>query len=120
MQKMVAIANHFQKEYNLNEDYKNYSFTLKLREENVIYLTTAELRAFRALPIHHVNPLSVKKQNEVKDLALLMTETGLRFQDAALTRGDIVNGMIEKTQKKTGHTVWVPFTERLRGICEEI
>jgi integrase len=119
LQKLVAICNHFQKEYALGDDYLNYTFTLPLREENVIHLTKEELIAFRNLEIKHVNPLSVNKQNKVKDLALLMAETGLRYMDASLTQDDIKTGWIKKKQQKTAIEVVIPLSERVRGICEK-
>jgi len=119
MQKMVAICNHFQKEYGLSDDYQNYTFTLPVREENVIHLSKEELTAFRRLEINHINPLSVKKQQKVKDLALLMAETGLRYQDAALTRDDISDGRIKKKQQKTAIEVVIPLSDRVKAICEK-
>jgi integrase len=118
MQKIEAVLNHFQDDYQLSKAYRNYSFELALPDDTVIFLTRAELKAFREVAIAHRNPRSVKKMNEVKDLALLMSETGLRFVDAALTRSDIKNGMIVKRQKKTGQPVYIPLTSRVKEILE--
>jgi hypothetical protein len=119
MQKFVAVLNHYKESYELTSDYKDYTCELPLKEENVIYLTKEELKAFREVEITHRNISSVRKQQEVRDLALLMAMTGLRFVDAHIKRTDIVNNTIVKAQQKTGSKVFIPFTDTMRDICEK-
>lgn len=119
MQKFVAILNHYKESYDLSKEYKEYTCDLILKEDNVIYLNKEELKALREVDISHRNISSIRKQEEVRDLALLMSMTGLRFADAHIKRTDIVNGVIAKTQKKTGNKVYIPFTETMRLICEK-
>ena len=47
-----------------------------------------------------------------------MSETGLRYADAALTRGDIKGNMIHKRQRKTGRFVYIPLASRVREILD--
>ncbi|OON67913.1 hypothetical protein B0919_14670 [Hymenobacter sp. CRA2] len=119
MDKLGAVLNHFKEEYGLSNDYKKYSFNLPLKDESVIYLTTEELKAFRNVNTHHLNGLTRRAQERVKDLALLMSETALRFVDSQIARADIQGGYIIKTQKKTGGKVYIPFTDRLKSILEK-
>lgn len=117
--KLVAVLNHFQPEYGLDKSYKDYTFDLPMREESVICLTTEELTAFRKADFSHKHPLAQRAGDKVKDLALLMSETALRYSDSAITRTDINGGYIIKNQQKTGGRVQIPFTDRLRVICEK-
>lgn len=119
MQKMVAVLNYYQAEYNLDTDYRKYTFALKMPEESVIYLTKDELTAFRNVSTDAKTPVSRKKLNEVKDLALLMSETGLRFIDSHITKRDIKHGYIIKEQQKTGNKVSIPYTSRIQAIVEK-
>jgi integrase len=117
--KLLTVLNHYQPLYSLSKSYKDYSFELKMRDESIIYLTTEELRAFRHVSTAHKHPLAQKAADKVKDLALLMSESALRYSDSAVTRSDIKNGYIVKDQKKTGGAVYIPFTARLQAICEK-
>jgi integrase len=117
--KLIAVLNHYQPIYELGKDYKGYTFELPMREESVIYLTTEELTAFRNVNTNHKHSLARKAAERTKDLALLMSETALRYSDSAITRTDIVGGYIVKNQQKTGGRVQIPFTSRLQAICEK-
>lgn len=117
--KLQTILNHYQPLYELSKSYKDYSFELPMRDESVIYLTTAELRAFRNVSTAHRHPLAQKAAERTKDLALLMSETALRYSDSAIVRTDIQGGYIVKKQQKTGQPVSIPFTRRLQAICEK-
>lgn len=119
MQKFASIMAYYQKDYKLSEDYKNYSFDLPLKEENVIYLSSEELKAFYNVQISNWNSATVKKYELVKDYAVLMSLTGFRLQDAQLSKGDIQNGFIVKRQSKTSGLVRIPYTDRMKAICEK-
>lgn len=119
MDKLTAVLNMFREEYGLDKSYKEYVFNLPLKDESVIYLTTEEMKAFRNVDTFHKNGLTRRAQERVKDLALLMSETALRFVDSYITKADIQGGYIVKTQKKTGGKVYIPFTNRLKTILEK-
>ncbi len=118
MQKFGSTMAYYQKQYELTDDYKKYVFDLPLREEQVIYLTSEELKAFRNVEFKHWNSRAVEKYKMVKDICLIMSETGLRLRDAQLSKGDISNGNIVKRQAKTNGKVVIPFSERVKEICE--
>jgi integrase len=50
---------------------------------------------------------------------VLMSLTGFRLQDARISKGDIQNGFIVKRQSKTSGLVRIPFTNRMKSICEK-
>jgi hypothetical protein len=119
MVKLTTVLNHYAVDYKLDKGYKEYEFILPMKDESVIYLTTEELRAFRNVQTSHKHPLAQQAAERVKDLALVMSETALRYSDSAIAESDIVGGYIIKTQKKTGGKVYIPFTNRLKSICEK-
>ncbi len=119
MVKLLSVLNYYQPIYDLSTDYKKYTFDLPLREESVIHLTTAELIAFRNANTSHKQPAAQRAAERTKDLALLMSETALRYSDSAISRNDVVGGYIIKNQRKTGGKVQIPFTDRLKAICEK-
>ncbi len=119
MQKFATIVRHYQEAYGLSNSFREYTFDLPLREENVIYLTTAELKAFRVKDLTEKNKVFQRAAERVRDLALLMSETALRYCDSALKPEDIQAGYIVKNQQKTGGKVHIPFTNRLKALLEK-
>lgn len=117
--KFKAVMNNYVEDYQLSKSYREYKFNLKKPEENVIYLNKKELEALAKAEFTHWNKEALRKMYEVRDLALLMAETGLRFVDSHITRKDIKNGMIVKRQQKTDGLVYIPFSKRLKSICEK-
>jgi integrase len=119
VQKFNSVMAYYAKTYDISDSYKEYVFDYPLKEGGVLYLTTSELKAFRNVEYNHWNSAAVEKYKKVKDMCLLLSETGLRLRDAELSRGDISDGYISKRQGKTGGKVQIRFTSRMKAICEK-
>lgn len=119
IQKFNSTMAYYKESYNLSDNYKAYTFDYPLKEENVLHLKTVELKAFRNLKYVPKNSAAASKYEKVKDMCLLMSETGLRLRDAELTKGDISDGYIIKRQSKTSGRVQIRYTSRIQHILEK-
>jgi len=80
-----------------------------LRKEDVLFLTTEELQAFKELQVP-------KRREIVKDSFLLMCATGLRFSDSCIAPNHVKGNFIELVTKKTKTKVRIPLNDMAREI----
>ena len=94
-------------------------------DDNVIFLTESELKAFEELPI------TSTMQHKARELFLLACETGLRYSDYLFDKasiqsdtyvtetGEWVNGKVLKLEtQKTEQKIAVPLSEKALAILE--
>lgn len=100
---------------NVSQDYKKNAFSKPSEETESIYLTPEELNAIYNLK--YLPPYLEK----VRDMFVIASDTGLRFSDLLrLTKNNINsdNTISIKTQK-TGNSVVIPMTPRVKTIFEK-
>jgi integrase len=119
---LKAVFTYWAAELDLSTAFfSRFEMVPELANENVVYLTAAELDDLAQVP------LKADLQNRVREQFLLLCETGLRHIDGIVTRSDVFtftdsdgkeNKEIRLTQEKTNQLVSIPLTPRALEILE--
>jgi len=100
---------------NSNLQYRSRKFSTTSEKTDSIYLTERELKE-----LENIDLSEKKKLDNVRDLFLIGSYTGLRFSDfSKLTPEHIKDGFIEITQTKTGDPVVIPVHKTVKKILQK-
>lgn len=105
--------------YNTNLEYKKKKFTIKKEDIHHIYLTIEELNS-----IYNLELSNNKRLEQVRDLFIIGSYTGLRFSDFSQLKPKHFKrfkevDVIEIITQKTNQKVIIPLHPKVRSIIEK-
>ena len=120
--KIKEVLNYQKDRLNLTNFYKDYSFELESKEENIIALEETDIRDLLSLKFDVGRGKDRPSYERTRDMFVLMCATGLRFTDIALNPTQIKNGQIVLTPIKTRKKnikVFIPLNPVSNAILEK-
>ncbi|WP_147320788.1 phage integrase SAM-like domain-containing protein [Hymenobacter lapidiphilus] len=120
--KIKEVLNYQKDRLTLTNYYKDYSFELESKEDNIIALEESDIKSLLELKFNVGRNLDKPSYEKTRDMFVLMCSTGLRFVDIALTPDKIKNNQIVLTPIKTRKKnikVFIPLNPISKAILKK-